>query len=91
MAGEEVDLLTLVTTGGFDIGDFGAAALEFDEDGGFKHMAAVGLSAAVEDRDEGGVGGVNFAGIHLASLFGIRRDRHGVKQEGILTPRSSPG
>lgn len=72
MAGEEIDF---VAFGGFDVGDFRTPALEFDKNGGFERVSVVGFSAAVEDGNEGGIGGVNLARVDLAAFFGVGGDR----------------
>ena len=81
MAREKIDL---EAGGGLHIGDFGSLALQFDEADGLQGMAGVGLAAAVEDGNEGGIGRVGFAGIQLTALFGIGGDGDGVQQKGIL-------
>jgi hypothetical protein len=81
MTGEEVHLESL---GGFDVGDLGAAALKLDEDGGLESVSGVGFAAAVENRDERGVGGIDLARVNLAALFRVGGDRDRVEKKSVL-------
>ena len=57
------------------IGDFGAAALEFDKNGGLQGVAGVRFATAVEDGNERGVRRIDLARVDLTAFFRISGDR----------------
>ncbi len=81
VAGEEIHL---EAAGRLHIGELGPAALELDKDGCFEGVAGIGFSTTIEDGDEGGIGRVGFARIHLAAFFRIGGDRDGLQKERVL-------
>lgn len=81
VAGEKIDLEAAAR---LHVGEFSLAALQLDEDGGFEGVVGIGFSTTIKDRDEGGIGRVGFARIHLAAFFRIGGDRDGLQKERVF-------